>query len=59
MHAKAPLSEPFATVLPHFLVLLEKEWRESSPMMNSEEQMLLRQAHRALGKLNELQDGAP
>ena len=59
MHAKTPLSERFATVLPHFLLLLEKEWRESSTWMNSEEQALLRQAHRALGTLNELQDGAP
>ena len=54
---KAPFSERFTTVLPCFLNLLETEWRQSSPLMNSQEQALIRQAHRALGTLNELQDG--
>ena len=56
---KAPFTERFTTVLPCFLTLLEREWRESSPLMSAEEQTLVRQAHRALGTLNELQDGAP
>jgi hypothetical protein len=56
---KAPFTERFTTVIPCFLALLEREWRESSPLMSSEEQALVRQAHRALGTLNELQDGAP
>lgn len=56
---KAIFTERFATVLPCFLTLLEREWRESSPLMSYEEQSLVRQAHSALGMLNELQDGAP
>jgi hypothetical protein len=56
---KAPSSERFTTVLPCFLTLLESEWRESSPLMSSEEQTLVRQAHSALGTLHELQEGAP
>jgi hypothetical protein len=56
---KAPFTERFTTLLPCFLTLLEREWRESSLLMSSEEQALVRQAHRALGTLNELQDGAP
>ena len=56
---KALFTERFATVLPCFLTLLEREWRESSLLMSAEEQTLVRQAHRALGTLNELQDGAP
>ena len=56
---KALFTERFATVLPCFLTLLEREWRESSPLMSSEEQTLVRRAHRALGALNELQDSAP
>ncbi|TMQ31758.1 MAG: hypothetical protein E6K65_00275 [Nitrospirae bacterium] len=55
---KAPFTERFATLLPQFLTLLEREWSESSPRMSAEEQALVRQAHRALGTLNELQDGA-
>ncbi|OAI47499.1 hypothetical protein AYO43_04400 [Nitrospira sp. SCGC AG-212-E16] len=56
---KAPFTERFTTVLPCFLTLLEREWRESSPLMSSEESALVRQAHRALGRLNEMQEGAP
>jgi len=56
---KAPFSERFTTVLPGFLTLLEREWHESSPLMSTEERALVRQAHSALGTLNELQDGAP
>jgi hypothetical protein len=32
------LSERFSTVLPCFLTLLEREWREASPLMSAEEQ---------------------
>jgi hypothetical protein len=56
---KAPFSERFATVLPYFLTLLEREWRESRPLMSAEAQGLMREAHRTLGRLHELQDGAP
>ena len=56
---KAPFSERFTTVLPQFLNLLEGEWRGSNPLMSSEEQALVRQAHQALGRLNEISDGAP
>lgn len=55
---KVPFSERFTAVLPCFLTLLESEWHHARPLMNAEEQTLLRQAHRALGTLNELQDGA-
>lgn len=55
---KPPFSERFTTVLPRFLNLLENEWRQSRPFMNLEEQALVRQAHIALGTLNELQEGA-
>jgi hypothetical protein len=53
---KAPFSERFTTVLPCFLTLLEREWRASSPLMSSEEQALVRQAHSALGQLAELEE---
>ena len=56
---KAPFSERFTALLPGFLTLLETEWSESNPLKNVEEQAFVRQAHRALGRLNELQDGAP
>lgn len=55
---KAPFTERFTTVLPRFLTLLEREWRESRQLMSAEEQALVRQAHHVLGTLNELQDGA-
>ena len=53
---KALFTERFATVLPCFLNLLETEWRQSSPLMNSQEQTLVRQAHSALGQLAELEE---
>ncbi len=56
---KTPFTERFATVLPCFLTLLEREWRASRPLMSAEEQTLVRQAHRALGILNEMWDGPP
>jgi len=56
---KAPFSERFSALLPCFLNLLETEWHQSRLSMNAEEQTLVREAHRALGTLNELQDGAP
>ena len=55
---ESPFSERFTSVLPHFLTLLEGEWRQSRPLMNAEQQGLVLQAHRVLGRLNELQDGA-
>ena len=55
---KIHFSERFTAVLPGFLTLLESEWRQTGPFMSCEEQALVRQAHRALGTLNELQDGA-
>jgi len=45
-------------MLPHVLTLLEGEWRHGNRLMNTEEHALFRQAHRALGRLHELQDGA-
>lgn len=56
---KAHFSERFETLLPQFLGVLEREWCASRLLMNGEEELLMRQAHRALGTLNELQDGAP
>ncbi len=56
---KAPFSERFETLLPQFLTVLEREWCASRSLMNVAEQRLFRQAHQALGALNELQDGAP
>ena len=55
---KCPLSERFTAILPHVLTLLEGEWRQGNRLMNTGEQALFRQAHRALGRLHELQDGA-
>jgi hypothetical protein len=53
---KTPFTERFTTVLPCFLTLLEKEWRQSSLLMSCEEQALVRQAHKALGQLAELEE---
>jgi hypothetical protein len=59
VNSKGVCSERFGAVLPCVLNLLETEWRESRQLMTSEERALLRQAHQALGRLNELGDGAP
>jgi hypothetical protein len=48
---KHPRSERFATLLPHFLILLEGEWRQRQPIMTIDEQTLFRQAHRSLAGL--------
>jgi hypothetical protein len=53
---KAHTSERFATVLPHFLSLLEAEWHQSRLLMSVEKQGLMRQAHSALGRLAELEE---
>lgn len=55
---KAAFSERFETLLPQFLMVLEREWCASRSLMSAEEQGLMREAHSALGTLNELQDGA-
>jgi hypothetical protein len=54
---KTPFSERFSTVLPCFLTLLEAEWHHARRFMNAEQQGLVRQAHRALGRLAELEEG--
>lgn len=56
---KCPSSERFAANLPPFLTLLEAEWRDAIWFMSTEERLWFRMAHMALGRLNELQDGAP
>ena len=56
--SKYVLTETFASVLPRFLTLLEVEWRQGTQFMDTEEQRLFRDAHRALGAINEFQDGA-
>jgi hypothetical protein len=51
-------SERFSTLLRVFLSLIESEWGERRRFMTDEEQGLFRRAHQALGRLNEIQDGA-
>jgi hypothetical protein len=53
--SKYPSSERFATVLPHFLTLLEGEWRLRHLIMNTQEQELFRQAHHSLAGLFEME----
>jgi hypothetical protein len=50
---KHPGSERFAALLPHFLILLEGEWRQRQPIMTIDEQTLFRQAHCSLAGLME------
>jgi hypothetical protein len=46
-------SERFQEVLPHFLTLLEGEFRQAGLLMNPEVKALLKDAHRALGQLRD------
>ena len=52
-------SERFGALLPVMVEAVEGEWRERAQLMSAKEQSLLRQAHQALGTLNEMWDGAP
>ena len=56
--SKYVLTEPFASELRQFLCVLEGEWQQTSPLMNAAQQKLFKEAHQALGAINELQDGA-
>jgi len=53
---KCAFSERFATILPQFLILLEREWRQWSPFMKTEEQAFFRQAHRSLAGLLDMEE---
>ena len=54
--SKCPFSERFATVLSHFLTVLEGEWRQRNPFMTSEEQVFFRWAHRSLAGLLDMEE---
>ena len=56
--SKYVLTEPFASELRHFLGALEDEWRQASPLMDATQQKRFKEAHRALGAIHELRDGA-
>jgi hypothetical protein len=48
-------SERFTALLPHFLTVLEWEWRRGRSVMTQQRQLLFRQAHQALGRLADLE----
>lgn len=50
---KPPCSERFQTLLPKFVTLLEGEWRDWRTSMDPLMQTLFREAHDALGRLND------
>ena len=52
----AKFSERFAATLPQFLVLMEGEWKDKQGRMNVLAEEAFRQAHRWLGRLNEMLD---
>ncbi len=52
----AKFSERFAATLPQFLVLLEGEWTAKRGSMNVLAEDAFRQAHKGLGRLNEMLD---
>lgn len=49
-------SERFTATLPQFLVLLEGEWTAKRGGMNLLAEEAFRQAHKGLGRLNEMLD---
>lgn len=49
-------SERFTATLPQFLVLLEGEWVSKRGCMNLVAEEAFRQAHKGLGRLNEMLD---
>jgi hypothetical protein len=51
--SKYLLTEPFASELPHFLRMLEREWQQTSLLMDAQLQALFKEAHRILGLLHE------
>jgi hypothetical protein len=53
---EAKFSERFAATLPQFLVLLEGEWTAKRGSLNALAEESFRQAHRGLGRLNEMLD---
>ena len=57
--SKSGCSERFEALLPKIVEAVEMEWRQRGQCMNGEERSLFRQAHQALGRLNELSYGAP
>ncbi len=59
LQSKGGCSERFGALLPLMVEAVEVEWRQRARLMNTEEQLLLRHAHHALGTLNEMWDGAP
>jgi len=48
-------SERFTATLPAFLTLLEREWRQRSLFMKTEEQAFFRQAHGSLAGLLDME----
>jgi hypothetical protein len=51
--SKYLLTEPFASELPDFLRMLEREWQQASLLMDPQLQAFFKEAHRALGFLHE------
>jgi hypothetical protein len=51
--SKYLLTEPFASELPDFLRMLEREWQQTSLLMDAQLQALFKEAHRTLGLLHE------
>jgi hypothetical protein len=51
--SKYLLTEPFASELPHFLRVLEREWQQTSLLMDAQLQALFKEAHRTIGLLHE------
>ena len=51
--SKYLFTEPWASELRHFLRVLEREWQQTSLLMDAPLQMLFKEAHRTLGLLHD------
>jgi hypothetical protein len=51
--SKYLLTEPFASELPDFLRMLEREWQQTRLLMDPQLQALFKEAHRTLSLLYE------